>query len=332
MPFGAVAGAIGELAGQAQLAGRGLAHQLLVLLAAQPLLGQLDDAVEQIVGARRIGGQPVVEVILDRRLDQTRRLDAGELLLGLALELRLADEEGEHHRGPAADILRRDLGRLAIAGQLAIGLERAGEAAAQARLMGAALGRRHGVAIGVEEALAIGGPGDGPFQPALIVGQLGLAGEGRGCDGLATLEAGGEEIAEAAGEMQHRLRRRLLALADQRGIAAPADLDAAEEIGLGARHAVEPRRLEARLLAEDLGIGMEAHLGAAPIDIAAPLQLARRACRGHSSGGRAACPGRPRPPACRRARSPPRGRRHADRRRSGRPCRRTCRRNEAWSG
>jgi hypothetical protein len=98
--FRAVARAIGELAGQAQLAGRGLAHQLLVLLAAQPLLDQLDDAVDQIIGARRIGRQPMVEMILDRRFDQARRLDVGELLLGLALELGLADEEGEHHAAP----------------------------------------------------------------------------------------------------------------------------------------------------------------------------------------------------------------------------------------
>src|SRR5690606_12308137 len=52
---------------------------------------------------------------------------------------------------------------------------------------------------------------------------------------------------------------------DERGIAGPADLDTAEEIGLRPRHAVEPRRVELRTLAEDLGVGMEARAGSAPV-------------------------------------------------------------------
>ncbi len=45
--------------------------------------------------------------------------------------------------------------------------------------------------------------------------------------------------------------------------APPANLDAAEQIGLGAGHAIKPRRLERRALAEDLGIRQEANGGAA---------------------------------------------------------------------
>ena len=90
---GAVAGAVGELAGQAQLAGRGLARQLLLLAAAEPLLGALGDAVEQQSGGRRVGAEPMVEMVADRGLDEPRRLDAGEPLLGLPLELRVAQEE-----------------------------------------------------------------------------------------------------------------------------------------------------------------------------------------------------------------------------------------------
>ena len=57
-------GAVGELAGQAQLARRGLARDFLFLAAAQPLLGALDHPVEQLVGLRRIAGEPVVEGVL----------------------------------------------------------------------------------------------------------------------------------------------------------------------------------------------------------------------------------------------------------------------------
>src|SRR4029079_6359639 len=78
-------------------------------------------------------------------------------------------------------------------------------------------------------------------------------------------ERGREIIFQAAGEMELRLGRRLVLLADQRRVAAPADLDAAEQIGLGARHAVEARRLEGGALAEDLRIWLEAGPGAAAV-------------------------------------------------------------------
>src|SRR5438552_3038791 len=71
--FGAVraaAGAIGELAGQAQLAGRRLALGLAVLAATQPLLGALDHPVEQVAGLLGMARQEMVEMILDRGLDQ----------------------------------------------------------------------------------------------------------------------------------------------------------------------------------------------------------------------------------------------------------------------
>ena len=64
-----------------------------------------------------------------------------------------------------------------------------------------------------------------------------------------------EMVGEAAGELEHRLGRRLVV--DQRGIASPAYLDAGEQIGLGARQPVQPRRLERRILAENLGSGVK---------------------------------------------------------------------------
>jgi hypothetical protein len=57
--------------------------------------------------------------------------------------------------------------------------------------------------------------------------------------------------------------------------AGPADFHPAEQIGLGARHLEDALRPEMRLPSEDVGIGPEAHLGAAPVGRAAHLyQLA----------------------------------------------------------
>src|SRR5205823_11421564 len=90
---GAVAAAIGELAGKPQFAGRGLARQLALLTAPLALLGTFGNAVEKHACGRRIGAEPMVEMILDDTLDQPRRLGRGQPLLGLALELRVADEQ-----------------------------------------------------------------------------------------------------------------------------------------------------------------------------------------------------------------------------------------------
>src|SRR5271166_2672975 len=50
----------------------------------------------------------------------------------------------------------------------------------------------------------------------------------------------------------------------QRGVAAPANFQTAEEVGLGARHAIERRRPKSDL-AEDFRIGMETQRRAAPV-------------------------------------------------------------------
>ena len=83
-----------------------------------------------------------------------------------------------------------------------------------------------------------------------------------------------QKVLEPAGEVEDGPLRRLAVAGEERLGAAPADLDAAEEIGLGARHAEQPRRLE-RALAENLGIGLEADAGAAAVlDRAEILQRA----------------------------------------------------------
>src|SRR5262245_63284969 len=53
--------------------------------------------------------------------------------------------------------------------------------------------------------------------------------------------------------------------------AVPADLHAAEQIGLGARHLENALRLERRLGAENLRVGVERDLGAAAVGGAAEL-------------------------------------------------------------
>ena len=92
---------------------------------------------------------------------------------------------------------------------------------------------------------------------------LDLAGEGLLGDGLLALDLARQIILEACREAQHRFGRNVRARLDQFRRATPADFDAAEEIGLGARHAEEARRLPMRAGAEDLRVRLEAHLRAA---------------------------------------------------------------------
>ena len=129
------------------------------------------------------------------------------------------------------DVLGGRLGGAAVAGQLAIALEPARQRVAQPGLVGPAFGRRDGVAIGVAEpGLLVLGPGHRPFDPAAI-GEIGLADKRPRRQHRLAVEAGREKIAEPAGEMQPRLGRHAIR-ARQRRIAAPADFDAAEQIGL----------------------------------------------------------------------------------------------------
>src|SRR5260221_6664 len=67
-------GAVGELAWKTQLPHRALARDLLLLPAPDALLRAVNDEVEEFVGLSGIAGQPVVEWIPDRVLD-----DAGSI-------------------------------------------------------------------------------------------------------------------------------------------------------------------------------------------------------------------------------------------------------------
>ena len=89
------------------------------------------------------------------------------------------------------------------------------------------------------------------------------------------VDRGCEIILQAAGEMKGVFGRNVLDALQQLGVAAPADFDAAEQIGFRARHLEQALRLERRLGAENLGVGLEADAGAAAVvDLAEVFELA----------------------------------------------------------
>ena len=217
------------------------------------------DEIQQLVGLQRIAGQPVVERVLDGLLDDALGFGGGEAVLGLALEFRLAHEHREHHGGADHDVFRDDAGgALALADALGVILQAAQQRAAHAGFMGAAIRRRHGVAIGGQKAVGVGGPGHRPFAGAVGAVAAGFAGEDIGMHQRVGVDRGGEIILQAAGEVKAVLGRDVVDALQQRRIAAPADLDAAEQIGLGARHLEQALRLEGGLGAENLGVRLEA--------------------------------------------------------------------------
>ena len=153
----AFAGAIGELAGQAQLAGIGgsLALDLALGLAAQPLVHAFQHVAEERLAPFHVVGEEMVEVIAHRVFDQTRCLGRGQAVLGLALELRIADEDRKHGLAAREHVFRRDVLGLLLADQFGEGADALGERGAQASLVRAAIRGRDGVAV----------PGIGPVGP-----------------------------------------------------------------------------------------------------------------------------------------------------------------------
>ena len=140
--------------------------------------------------------------------------------------------------------------------------------------------RRDRVAVGGDEAVGVRDPGDRPFDRAVAAGLADLAGEDVGMDQRRAVQRRGEVVRQAALEVERLLLRHVVDAREQRLGARPADFDAAEQIGLRARHLEDARRLERGLGAEDLRVGLEAHLGAAPVRRAAELLRAcPSACR-----------------------------------------------------
>ena len=88
----------------------------LELPAALALLGSLNDECQQIVGGDGIGGQEVVEAITQCRFHQAGGLRAGQLLLGLSLEMWFTNED---RRRLAASGVRTSSATMAVARLLA---------------------------------------------------------------------------------------------------------------------------------------------------------------------------------------------------------------------
>src|SRR5262249_18344774 len=166
--FRAVGGGVGavrELAGETQFAHGRLARDPLVLPTTDAFLGALHHEIEELVGLHRVAGQPVVELVLHGVFDNAGGFRGGKPVLGLALELGLADEHREHRGGAGHDVFARHLGgALALVDALGMVLEGARKRRPQPGLVGAAVGSRDGVAVGRQESVGVGGPGHRPFD------------------------------------------------------------------------------------------------------------------------------------------------------------------------
>ena len=114
--------AVGQLAGKAKLAHGGLAADFLFLAAADALVGARDHPFEQLGGFLRIVGQPMVERIADGALDDADGLDGRQLVLGLADEFRLANEDRQHASRRDHHVFAGDDRGALVADQLGIGL------------------------------------------------------------------------------------------------------------------------------------------------------------------------------------------------------------------
>ena len=233
-------GAVDQLAGKAQLARRVLAADLFFATALEPILGLVDRPFEETRRLLRAVGEPMIEGVADRVLDDAGGFLRRETILGLALEFRLANEDRKHPRRGAENVLGGDLRGFLVAGEFTVGAQALHQGGAEALLVRAAFGRRHGIAVGVEEAVLVADPAHRPLDRAVPFFLLDAAGEEILRHPCAAVDRGRQVVLEAAGEMKHRLGRRIVL--DQFGVAEPADLDAAEQIRFRPRHLEQSRR------------------------------------------------------------------------------------------
>ena len=89
----------------------------------------------------------MVEMVAHSVFDKPRGFRRGQPVLGLALELRVADENRQHQFGFVEDIFCRNLRGLFLTNQFAKGAQSLCKRSAHARFMRTAIGRGDGVAI-----------------------------------------------------------------------------------------------------------------------------------------------------------------------------------------
>ena len=249
-------------------------------------------------GGLGLGGQPVVEGIAQGALHQPLGVGGGQPLLGLALELRVAHEDADQGAGLGDHVVGGDQRAALLAGQLGIGLQAPGQHRAQARLVRAALGRRHGVAVGAHEAVGLAEAGR-PSRPPPIPPRR--ASPWRS---MRPVKGSGVTVRDALRRVSARKSARPLGKWNvasagvssliRSGAQRPADLDAAEQVGLGARHPVAAAPgLNATSSPKITGSGREGDRGAVLAGGAELAAASRSACRARRSGATRSRPSRP---------------------------------------
>src|SRR3982075_2924032 len=102
--------------------------------------------------------------------------------------------------------------------------------------MGAAIRRRHGVTVGGQKTVGIGGPGERPFAGTVGAVTARFSPEDVRMHQRIGMDGGCEVILQAARKMETVLSGDVLDTLEQSGIAMPADFNAAEQVGLGTGH------------------------------------------------------------------------------------------------
>ena len=149
----------------------------------------------------------MVESVANRGLDDAPRLGGRELVLGLPLEIRFADEDRQHGGAAGHHVVGTNrVGAAGLADALGVIAERAEERRAEASLVRAPVRGRDRVAIGANEPVLAGAePRDRPFKRAVPRLSLRLSREDLIGHLLAPVDLAPEIILETTGEAEHGL-------------------------------------------------------------------------------------------------------------------------------
>ncbi len=236
-------------------------------------------------------------MVAHRVLDQARGLGAGQAVLGLALELRVADEDRQHQLAAGDDVVGGDVLGLLLADQLAEGADALGQRGAQA-LLRACRRRASGWCCSnscrSRPTTAARRP---PIRrgPAARPGKVLRAGEELAGDAFAVAELlarDGRRGRRGTGTPPLRGRRRWSAT----GRISSGSRRRRRDRPWSGRGGTGAPGLNFASVAEDLGVGGEGDGGAAPVGRAAPsfFERPRSAGRARSPGGTAPCCAPPR--------------------------------------